>query len=880
MSRRDRSTPRRARATLNLVLVLDGLRPDAITPEETPNLWRLRQEGVDFPNSHAVFPTVTRVNATAIATGTYPARNGILGNRIYVRAVDPNFAFNNDDHRNLMRLDEVTGGRMVLVKSLGEELAERGKRLAAVSSGSTGSALLLNPRAPKGVGVLINGYWEPGVRVAFPADGRTTRCCSASAAAPRQGRRHRRPTTPSVAWTQGVLRDYVLPELKPDVVVNWLTEPDHIQHGIGAGSPQARAAIRAVDRRDRAPAQASSTRSASRTRPTSSIVSDHGFGHGVFGVNLNAELIKAGLKAQRRFRRRRDRQQRPDHAAARQGPRPRAASVGSSEFLQAQDWIGVLFTAGQRAVRREQIEGVEPGTFALELIHLAHAERGPDIVVTFPSSIGVQPVRRARHGLHRDRAPDRPAYRHPGQPGSMSPWTVRNTFIAWGVRLQARGGGDPHAGEQCRSDPDAARPARAQPQLDGSRRFDGRAIIEAFADGPDQEQVPMRHDHPCHRDARRRPTVWRSRSVRSAHSATSTRAGGCDEPVSMHPPLMRTPSEGTICHNSAGAMCASIAAVYSKGKAHERQQSPLFYYCGPGRPVRTHHRVRKLVHDRPDPARRPAPQRRLRRGLCSPACISNGRGSMRWSRSTCRRIPIPGPRWSCIWPISSRPISRSRSRSMSPPTRCRTCMPGSGATRRWRQRMIIAPHIAEKTKVVFGQYTAARAISARGQLNADLAKALTEFIAYDPVFVIESVQIEDISFSGDYIKSVEQRMQAEVEVQRLRQYLSARRCRPRSPSPRPKGRADAVRAEAQANADAIRFRGEAEGAAIKARGTGEASAIEARGAADATAIRAKGDALEANPQLVPLIQAERWDGKLPVTAGLGGAVPMVGLGQR
>src|SRR5262245_4179216 len=138
------------RATLNLVLVLDGLRPDAITPEETPNLWRLRQEGVNFLNGHAVFPTVTRVNAAAIATGTYPARNGIFGNRIYVRAVDPNSAFNNDDHRNLLRLDEVTGGGMVLAKSLGEILTERGKRLAAVSSGSTGQVLLLNPRAPKG----------------------------------------------------------------------------------------------------------------------------------------------------------------------------------------------------------------------------------------------------------------------------------------------------------------------------------------------------------------------------------------------------------------------------------------------------------------------------------------------------------------------------------------------------------------------------------------------------------------------------------------------------------------------------------------------------------------------------------------------------------
>jgi hypothetical protein len=64
------------RATLNIVLVLDGLRPDAITAEETPNLWKLRREGVDFINSHSVFPTVTRVNATAMATLARPQRHG------------------------------------------------------------------------------------------------------------------------------------------------------------------------------------------------------------------------------------------------------------------------------------------------------------------------------------------------------------------------------------------------------------------------------------------------------------------------------------------------------------------------------------------------------------------------------------------------------------------------------------------------------------------------------------------------------------------------------------------------------------------------------------------------------------------------------------
>jgi hypothetical protein len=158
------SLPRSAaagNATLNMVLVLDGLRPDSITAEETPHLWRLRQEGVNFLNGHSVFPTVTRTNATAIATGTYPDRNGMFGNQLYVREVNPKRSFGNDEHENLLRLDEVTGGGMVLTKSLAEILAERGKTLAVVSSGSTGSALLANPRAPKGVGVLVNAYWEP-----------------------------------------------------------------------------------------------------------------------------------------------------------------------------------------------------------------------------------------------------------------------------------------------------------------------------------------------------------------------------------------------------------------------------------------------------------------------------------------------------------------------------------------------------------------------------------------------------------------------------------------------------------------------------------------------------------------------------------------------
>src|SRR4029078_12398866 len=104
---------------------------------------------VTCPQGLALFPSVQRTNAAAIGRGVYPDRNGIFGNSLYVRQVDPNRSFNNDDHKQLLRLDAATGERMVLAKTFGEILAERGKTLAVVSSGSTGSALLVNARAPK-----------------------------------------------------------------------------------------------------------------------------------------------------------------------------------------------------------------------------------------------------------------------------------------------------------------------------------------------------------------------------------------------------------------------------------------------------------------------------------------------------------------------------------------------------------------------------------------------------------------------------------------------------------------------------------------------------------------------------------------------------------
>ena len=72
-----------------MILVIDGLRPDSITPDVMPNLDRLRKRGVWYSQSHSVYPTVTRVNASSIVTGTLPDQHGIVGNSLYVPAISP-----------------------------------------------------------------------------------------------------------------------------------------------------------------------------------------------------------------------------------------------------------------------------------------------------------------------------------------------------------------------------------------------------------------------------------------------------------------------------------------------------------------------------------------------------------------------------------------------------------------------------------------------------------------------------------------------------------------------------------------------------------------------------------------------------------------------
>ena len=62
----------------HLVIVVDGLRPDYVTPDVMPRLVRLGQRGIVCTAHHSVFPTVTRVNASTFVTGTFAESHGLI----------------------------------------------------------------------------------------------------------------------------------------------------------------------------------------------------------------------------------------------------------------------------------------------------------------------------------------------------------------------------------------------------------------------------------------------------------------------------------------------------------------------------------------------------------------------------------------------------------------------------------------------------------------------------------------------------------------------------------------------------------------------------------------------------------------------------------
>lgn len=69
-----------------LVIGIDGLHPDFVTPDVTPVLSYMKSCGVTADSMVPVYPTTTFPNFYSIGTGLYPESHGIVGNKMH----DPN----------------------------------------------------------------------------------------------------------------------------------------------------------------------------------------------------------------------------------------------------------------------------------------------------------------------------------------------------------------------------------------------------------------------------------------------------------------------------------------------------------------------------------------------------------------------------------------------------------------------------------------------------------------------------------------------------------------------------------------------------------------------------------------------------------------------
>jgi arylsulfatase A-like enzyme len=217
-----------------LIVAFDGLQPSQIRPGLTPTILRLARGGVTFARHHAVFPTVTRVNAASMVTGRHPGGHGLLGNTLVVPEWAP--------YRAIAALAPELGaihgatGRVLLAPTLGEMLHPHGLTFGTVVGGTSGNAYVQHPQAARVGGAALHPEF------ALPA----------AHYAPMIGRfgpwpPKRSPAIGRIRQAVDVLLGYLLPEVDPHVALVWFPEPDTSQHEAGVGSPPATDALAAAD---------------------------------------------------------------------------------------------------------------------------------------------------------------------------------------------------------------------------------------------------------------------------------------------------------------------------------------------------------------------------------------------------------------------------------------------------------------------------------------------------------------------------------------------------------------------------------------------------------------------------------------------------------
>jgi arylsulfatase A-like enzyme len=266
------AAPSKAAPRNVIIFVADGLRSHSVTPQSAPALAAVRRDGVDFANSHSLYPTVTTANGSAIATGHLLADTGDFANTIYVGPQPfpaPSNSLLGDFENDVMlgQMNQRFAGNYLGETSLLQ--AARAKGYATAALGKEGPAGVQDATARDGTGTIVldSAYGEGKGIVLSPDIVQAIQAVGLAPTPPRRGPEFsggdfKTPGTlhANVAqqdWFVAVATKVLMPRFKaqgkPFVMVFWSLDPDGTQHGNGdslnsltpgINGPTSKAAIR------------------------------------------------------------------------------------------------------------------------------------------------------------------------------------------------------------------------------------------------------------------------------------------------------------------------------------------------------------------------------------------------------------------------------------------------------------------------------------------------------------------------------------------------------------------------------------------------------------------------------------------------------------
>jgi arylsulfatase A-like enzyme len=304
-----------------VVVILDGLRRDFVDAARTPNLHRFAARATSFAAHRSAFPSATRCVSATFATGCHPARHGLQGNAMALLE-DGVLVPHDAGLPGFLQHKRAVTGRALGEPTLAERVARHG-------------------------GAVIFSNVSPGAAYAHDPDGFGHLHHRAGSFAPGRVPAGRLPVTLDAAGDRVTTERFIAEALgarQPAFALLWCAEPDHIQHELPLGSPEHLAVLAEADRNAAAVIDAVDRLRAAGDEVLLIAGSDHGHETVSGLVDVEGELIGAGLKSGRDS---------SDIVAQSNGTStliylaPERASLRPAldTFLRSRDWAGIVLGA-------------------------------------------------------------------------------------------------------------------------------------------------------------------------------------------------------------------------------------------------------------------------------------------------------------------------------------------------------------------------------------------------------------------------------------------------------------------------------------------------------------------------------------------------------